>query len=614
MCGIAVIFAYKHNVPRVDLDELSRVNSTMHKRGPDGKGEWLRHDRSIGLAHTRLAVIDLSERAAQPMASDDGKTVISFNGEIYNYKELREVLVRKGYRFKGSSDTEVLLNLYREYGNDMLPRLRGMFAFAIWDDEESTLFCARDLYGIKPLYYHDDGSTLRMASQVKTLLQADITSKEQDPAGLVGFYLFGHIPEPFTLYRSIRALPAGCTLTLKAGSSPQINRFASVGEVYRNAKSEKTGERDNLESIERALLDSVKQHLVSDVPVGLFLSSGIDSGLLLALLAKAGQQQIRTVTGSFKEYAGLDDDEAPLAARIAATYGANHDTVLIEEPEIKASLPAFMAAMDQPSIDGLNTWLISRAASRCGLKVALSGLGGDELFGGYPSFFDVPRWQAVFDASKKVPGLNSLASATLKSFKRLGLPVNPKLAALPDLGETWPGAYLVRRGLFMPWELEDILGRELTQAGLETLRPLALIESEIEPDPGNAFVRTATLESSLYMKNQLLRDSDWASMDNSLEVRTPLVAHALLKKIAPQLKSAAGEITKKAIARKIGGDLPAEWSTRNKTGFTVPINRWLESISDLDMWRRVPQLRAENCHWARRWAYTVMAMAPRATA
>ncbi|MFC1680393.1 asparagine synthase (glutamine-hydrolyzing) [Pseudomonadota bacterium] len=609
MCGIAAIFAHNPNAPRVDLTELKRLKDSMHNRGPDGSGEWINAKGSVGLAHTRLAIIDLSKKAAQPMASEDGKTIITFNGEIYNYPELKVELIQKGYHFKSNSDTEVLLNLYLEFGRDMLTKLRGMFAFAIWDEHESSLFCARDLYGIKPLYYCDDRTTLRVASQVRTLLAANIDSREQDPAGLAGFYLFGHIPEPFTLYLSIKALPAGSTLTLEAGGHPKIERYSRVSEIYHCAPLQAREKMDSLGAIENALVDSVRHHMVSDVPVGLFLSAGIDSGLILALMARAGHDQIRTITVTFDDYSGLENDEAPMAARVASTFGARHDTTVIEEAEIRSALPIFTEAMDQPSIDGLNTWLISRAASTSGIKVALSGVGGDELFGGYPSFSDIPRWQAVVSAGQKIPGLNRLASATLTSLGRLGMPIKPKLAALPRLANTWPGAYLVRRGLFMPWELRDVVGNELAEAGLEALRAVQLVESEIEPDPGNAFTRTATLESGLYMKNQLLRDTDWASMAHSLEVRTPLVDQALLKTLAFALKNTAGMVTKQQIAQKICADMPVGWSARNKTGFTVPIHKWLETVSDLDAWRRIPILKAGSCHWSRRWAYTVMSIA-----
>lgn len=614
MCGIAAIFAYKPDAPRVNLGELGRLKLSMQKRGPDSEGEWLNRVNSLGLTHTRLAIIDPSNLAVQPMTSVDGKTVISFNGEIYNFRERRKELIQKGYRFNSNSDTEVLLNLYREYGSKMLTKLRGMFAFAIWDDESSTLFCARDIYGIKPLYYSDDGSTLRVASQVRTLLRADIESKERAPGGIVGFYLFGHVPEPFTLYKSIHALPAGYSLTLSAGSNPKIEKYAAISEIYNHASSHRRDTNDALESIEQALTDSLVHHMISDVPVGLFLSAGIDSGLMLALLARAGYEKVRAITVSFDEYADTREDEAPIAARVAKHCGAIHDTVTIGESEIKAELLNFMESMDQPSIDGLNTWLISRAAAGCGLKVALSGIGGDELFGGYPSFSDISRWQAIFGSSKKVPGLNNLAHSLIGVGRRFGLSLSPKLEALPYLADSWAGAYLVRRGLFMPAELEDILGSELTEAGLAELQPVELIESAIVPDPGNAFARTATLESCLYMKNQLLRDTDWAAMDHSLEVRTPLADHTLLAGIASDLKSNAGEVTKKTIARRIGGDLPEEWSVRAKTGFTVPIQKWLESINDFRVWQSVPSLCSDNCHWARRWAYTVMSIAPHASA
>ena len=607
MCGVAAIFAYGVGAPPVDVDELGRLRSCLRKRGPDSEGEWRSADTRLGLAHTRLAIIDLDTRADQPMMTADKRLVISFNGEIYNYRELREELVAKGYGFHTTSDTEVLLYMYQEYGQHMLLKLIGMFAFVIWDDERSTLFAARDPYGIKPLYYSDDGSTLRLASQVGALRDSRIESREQDPAGIVGFYLFGHIPEPYTLYRSVRALPSGCFLLQSAGQSVQVERYASIAGAYHNAARQDAG-GNGWDAIEDALAGSVDYHMVSDVPVALFLSSGIDSGLLLASLSKTGHQPVSTVTVTFDEYRHSAEDEAPMAAEVASRFGAKHETIRLSETEMRSDLFRFLEAMDQPTIDGLNTWLISRSTSRCGFKVALSGIGGDELFGGYPSYVDLPRWQNWFGRGGSLPLVNSFLASMLKTFSKLGLPINPKALSLPSLGQSWPGAYLVRRGLFMPEELELILGRDLARAGLDRLQPIPLIESEIEPDPGNSFVRVSTLESSLYLKNQLLRDTDWASMDHSLEVRTPFVDWKLLSRLAPTIRSMSASMNKQDLAERADTQMPEGWAVRKKTGFTVPMHDWLRSVSDLGEWRRHSTLNNDNCHWSRRWAYTIMAL------
>ena len=309
MCGINGIFAYHYAANPIDRAELIRTRDHMAARGPDGMGEWIGKDDRIGLGHRRLAIIDLSDAAAQPMVSADGKLVVIFNGEIYNYRELRGRLEAKGYVFRSQSDTEVLLHLYAEKGEAMVHDLRGMFAFAIWDTEQRTLLLARDPYGIKPLYYADDGWTLRFASQVKALLAGGAVSRDPEPAGQVGFYLFGSVPEPFTTYQEVRALPAGSTLLVDRVGAHEPQRYYSIAEAYCDAEAPvpahaRMDDAAATGVIREALLDSVRHHLVADVPVGAFLSAGIDSGALVGLMRDAGQQDIQTVTLAFEEFRG----------------------------------------------------------------------------------------------------------------------------------------------------------------------------------------------------------------------------------------------------------------------------------------------------------------------
>ena len=287
MCGIAAIF--RHNGHKGSIDAASWLgiaNQVQQKRGPDGEGIWVSEDKTIGLAHRRLAIIDLSSTGAQPMATGDGLLRITYNGEIYNYKALRTRLESQGYRFRSSSDTEVLLHLYREYGQTMVEHLRGMYAFALWDDEKSGLFLARDPFGIKPLYYADDGHTIRVASQVKTLLAAGGTDTSPEPAGHVGFFLWGYVPEPFTLYKGIHALQAGTALWVAQGDThPKFTTFCDVAkEIARPVDTNPDMSREEIaEALGKALQDSVRHHMVSDVPVGVFLSAGLDSISIAAL-------------------------------------------------------------------------------------------------------------------------------------------------------------------------------------------------------------------------------------------------------------------------------------------------------------------------------------------
>ena len=298
MCGINGIFAYHYAANPIDRDELVRTRDHMAARGPDGKGEWISEDGHVGFGHRRLSIIDLSEAGAQPMTSADGKLVVTFNGEIYNYRSLRKRLEAKGRVFRSQSDTEVLLHLYVEKGEAMVHDLRGMFAFAIWDSERKRLFLARDPYGIKPLYYADDGWTLRFASQVKALLAGGKVSRDPEPAGQVGFYLWGSVPEPFTTFRQIRILPAGCTAVVDRIGMHSPNHYDSIAAVYcdAEARSETSKPKDRVAKIGTALLDSVRHHLIADVPVGAFLSAGIDSGAIVGLMRDAGQNDIQTVT------------------------------------------------------------------------------------------------------------------------------------------------------------------------------------------------------------------------------------------------------------------------------------------------------------------------------
>ena len=370
MCGIAGIFSYRPSAPPVDREELLRIREAMVRRGPDGAGLWLSKDSSVGLAHRRLAILDLSENGAQPMATPDGQLRIVFNGEIYNYREMRDRLKAKGYAFISDTDTEVLLYAYREYGQGMVEKLRGMFAFAIWDEKKRGLFLARDHFGIKPLYFHDDGETLRVASQVKAVLAGGGIKTQPEPAGHVGFFLWGCVPEPYTLYRNLFALPAGHTLWADQCGPRVPRKYFDVAEELGRAADTKT-EGPVAEILKAALRDSVKHHLIADVPVGVFLSSGMDSTTLTAL-ASEEINRLQAVTLGFDEYRNSSADEVPLAQKVAAHYGCTHHISHISNHDFDEELSAILQAMDQPTIDGVNTYFVARAARRAGLKGALS--------------------------------------------------------------------------------------------------------------------------------------------------------------------------------------------------------------------------------------------------
>jgi asparagine synthase (glutamine-hydrolysing) len=610
VCGIAGIFAYRDAAPAVDETELRAIRDAMAARGPDAFGAWIEADARLGLAHRRLSILDLSERGAQPMASEDGSRVVVFNGEIYNHAELRADLESRGFRFRSTSDTEVLLALYAADGEAMLPKLRGMYAFALWDARRRGLFLARDPYGIKPLYLADDGQTLRFASQTKALLAGRV-GEATDAAGLAGFLLFGSVPEPFTKYRAIRSLEAGTSQWFDERGPSVPKRHGSVAATFARAAEHKAScatEAELRREVAAALADSVRHHLVADVPVGAFLSAGVDSTTLVSLMRDAGSEDVRTVTLAFDDLRGTPQDEAPLAESMARRYETRHTTVRYGASALLDATDAFLTAMDQPSIDGLNQFLVSRAAHDAGLKVALSGLGADELFGGYPSFRTLPRWVSLLRGPSRLP---AVGRALESAFHHLGggcLPVTPKLASLVRYGGSYPGAYLLRRGLFMPAELPGLLGREVAEEGLGRLDPIGLLEGALTPDPLEPYARVAVLESSLYMRNQLLRDSDWASMAHGLEVRVPFVDATLTERLAPWLVANGARVRgKELIAGAPKVPIPAALVDRPKTGFFVPVAPLLaDARTGLDTWRRVPTLAAAHTHWSRRMAYALV--------
>ena len=603
MCGINGIFAYRADAPEVDPEELMVSRECMRSRGPDAADQWISDDGRVGLGHRRLAIIDLSPGGAQPMRR--GALVIIFNGEIYNYREIRARLEAAGRTFTSHSDTEVLLRLYEEKGAEMFGELRGMFAIALWDGARRRMLLARDPYGIKPLYYSDEGGTLRVASQVKALIAGGRVSRQFDPAAAAGFFLRGTVPEPFTMYRSIRALPAGSYCWVDENGAHEPVQYFSIAATLREAvdHARDVSDDERVAAVHDAVLESVRYHMVADVPVGAFLSAGIDSTAVVALARESGASELQTMTLRFEEYRGRDNDEAPLASLVAQRYDVRHTIRDLSLADFRAELPRIFAAMDQPTVDGLNSYFISKAAADVGLKVALSGTGGDELFGGYTSFRDIPRWMPLTTRLARIPGLSEGVYRLNAALARRSRHVSPKMGEILRHGSSYAGAYLVKRGRFLASELPEVLGAERAAEGLQRLNILALIDRAVTPDPGNPYARVAALESSLYLRNQLLRDMDWASMAHSLEVRVPLVDAHLLRRIAPVLVTRR-ERGKQILANAPRPPLPDVVRERRKTGFTLPIKEWLQQEGHVEFGKRSwarkvyeVMFSSENGHW-----------------
>ena len=603
MCGLAGVIA---GSKPVDLEVLRAMNDAMRSRGPDGEGVWLERDARAGLAHRRLSIIDLSDAGSQPMVR--GRNCISYNGEIYNYRELREGLEAQGRRFVSQSDTEVLLHLYEEYGTEMFAKIRGMYAFVLWDGAKGKALIARDPYGVKPLYYAAVDGGVRLASQVKALMAAGDVSRQKSLAGMAGFYLLGSVPEPYTIFEKVHALPAGSFAWVGTDGLESLQAHFSVADQFNlgdaQGAQELTG-ADMQERVREALRESVRHHLVADVPVGVFLSAGIDSGAMLALMRELGQQEVQAVTLAFESFRGGHHDEAPWAQRIAERYGAKHVVRRIRAAEMESWRDQIVEAMDQPSVDGTNTWLVSRAAAEMGLKVALSGLGGDELVGGYTSFRDIPRWVGLFGLPGRIPHFGRAVRELYRRLLQQHLRLSPKAAGMVEYGGSYSGAYLLRRGIFMPWELGQVMGEEQARQGLMELQPLRLIEAAMA-SKSTDFGRVASLEAGLYMKNQLLRDCDWASMSHSLEVRVPLVDAWLLKSLGSLFARYGRGGGKRFVAQSPKKPLPDQLRVATKTGFSIPMAAWLDHDERFSAWRQVKTLSAANCHWARRFSYGLM--------
>lgn len=575
MCGIAGAFAFSPSAESIDRTVVLRLNDLQRRRGPDGSGLWSSEHNHVVLGHRRLAIIDTGASGHQPMSDVTGRWMISFNGEIYNYRALRLELEGLGRVFRTNSDTEVLINAVAQWGEAGLRKLRGMYAFALWDALEQELWLARDPYGIKPLYVSESRGTLWFASQARALSSCAPLDTRRDAAALTGFYLWGHVPEPFSWWAGIRAFPAGHVQRIRTTQAPSAPKaFACVCDAYLKRPTQPLAHGE----LRQLMLDCVRDHMVSDVPVGVFLSAGIDSNVIAALAAELGTQ-LRTVTVAFDEYAGTRNDEAPLAEAAAKVLGSDHATVRIGRDEFEELLDDFMLCMDQPTIDGLNTYLVSRAAATQGLKVALSGLGGDELFGGYPSFQQIPKHLKWGQRLSFIKPFGFMVQAL---FRAMPLPgISRKAAGLLSHSGDIASSYLLRRALYLEDELDALLDESWLNEGLErlaTVRMLTGTVSTLRTEGTPLYAQIAALESCWYMRNQLLRDTDWSSMAHGVEVRVPFVDLCLLERLGPAMASTAPP-SKQDLA-ECARDLPRSMLARPKTGFSTPVREWISERAD----------------------------------
>ncbi len=584
MCGIAGIIGRISDANRQAVRAMSR---NLAHRGPDGENFFESAPDSQGngvlFAHRRLSILDLSTAASQPMTDAvTGQHTLTFNGEIYNYVELRERLQSQGQRFRSSGDTETVLRHLALGGHTVVGDLRGMFAFALWDDAKRKILLARDPMGIKPLYILRNPDTsearewsLLFASEIRAILACGLLKAPRlDPTGVASFIWNGFVPGPNTIIESIRLVPAGRALVFDLGGCEQSS------DAFWSMPAAEAPKTSTIADVRSTLRDSVSLHLASDVPLGVFLSGGIDSSAVANLAARASPSEVQTFTLAFDEQ---DYDEGPFARAIAESIGTRHNEVRLTEQTFIGSLDQALESIDQPTFDGLNSFYISQVVRQAGVKVALTGSGGDELFGGYKSFRDLPRLQAISKALSWLPqsGRIGLARAIAQFADRnsAGVGGQVRWAKLPsmmanadDLLEVYQLAY----ALFVPdfhakllnWQpsgvasgLPDPLRRDLQNeiAGHEALSALGI------------------LEQRLFLGERLLRDTDVASMAVSLETRLPLVDSAVTDVVARLPSSVRyAPLGRKQLLRDIGLEgLDPKLFERPKRGFEMPFDRWI---------------------------------------
>jgi asparagine synthase (glutamine-hydrolysing) len=603
----------------------------MRHRGPDDQGVFVAPDGRVGLANRRLAIRDLSPAGHMPMANDDSSIWITYNGEIYNTDVLRSDLEALGCRFRSHSDTEVILRSYEVWGAQAVNRLRGMFAFAILDRRPSAgasglLLLARDPMGIKPLYVAHTGAGLVFASELQAMRASGLTSAELDPASLVAYLLLGSVPNPLTIYGQVQALAPATWLEidLDRPDAPRANTYWRLPQEVRPTASQ----ADAVALVQDRLVDAVRVRLVSDVPLGAFLSGGLDSSSVVMLMRAATNGPIRTCSMVFEE---AEYSEAPYAQAVAEAAGAEHFERVITAQDVLDEFDAMLASLDQPSMDGVNTYFVSQTARQAGLTVALSGLGGDELFGGYPNTFGQTfPLQRALHLARAVPGGRQAAHAAIAM-----LPNRQQWSRVADALDrpaSLASAYLTRRSLFAPREVRQLVTAEVWDEAarrFDAVNYVLAAAGRPAPDVQAALAWISRAELRTYTHNQLLRDTDVMSMAHSLEVREPLLDAPLVEAVlrlpdSAKQDRAAGP--KPLLAQAMGDRLPAVVrQRRDKQGFTFPFARWMRGPLQAQMQARLLALDGSGwlrpgasrqvyedylqgrMHWSRPWALVALA-------
>jgi len=573
MCGICGIYGEVSDASRV----VRNMNSVMLHRGPDDEGYYIEGEIALGMR--RLAIIDLSPSGHQPMTNETGEIVVIFNGEIYNFLELKAVLESKGHHFKSQTDTECILHAYEEYGPDCVHKFRGMFAFAIYDKTRRELFIARDRLGVKPLYYAKLGGRLVFASEVKALLSSGLISKRINFQAVHHFLSFGSVPNSMTMFRDVEVLPPGHTLFLRKNSDPVIRKYWDPIDF---CDPKPASFNHAVEQIREIVEEAVKIRLISDVPLGVFFSSGLDSGIIAGIMKQTFGANVKGFTVGFSDSSSAN--EAPIATRAAKELLIDHATSIVSGEDAVADLENVISAMNQPSYDGLNTWFVSGFARRR-VTVALSGLGADEIFWGYRHFRRIPQYIGLARVWKRIIPSDKHSSLA-RLLRRSLFSHNAKLDKMlllssNDVSPELVQVYSLYRFLQPEEWKTNLYSKEfLAELGyavpsMDLLHPL-LAGFEMQWGVEKAI---SVLEIKNYLANILLADSDSMSMAHSLEVRFPFLDHKLVEYMLNlDSRLFIRSIREKGLLKKAFSDLlPSVTIGRKKQGFELPMKQWMKT-------------------------------------
>lgn len=618
MCRIAGIVDFNKSLGENLEQIVVSMRDSMAHGGPDDAGVYVDHNKGIAIGNRRLSIIDLSACGHQPMSNHEGSVWITYNGEIYNFEVLRNELKKHGCQFKSRTDTEVLVYGYEEWGIEgLLSRLRGMFAFAIYDKRGSSfkLILARDRFGIKPLYYYHDKDKFIFSSEVKAFGISGLVKADLNAGALVNFLQLGSIPPPLTSIKNVFSLSSAHYMVVQKNNI-EFKQYWDILNYFKGYSDKSSDEA--IKQIRDLLYDTVKLHLISDAPLGVFLSGGIDSASLVAIASKYTDIPLKTLSIVFEEE---KYSEALYSREVANIYKTDHSEILLKQSDFLNEIPKIFEAMDEPSIDGVNTYFVSKAAKETGLKAVLSGIGGDEVFLGYNYFKNINalNFSQKFLSLLPVYFRKTLITSYMNIERVLGLKVHEKLDYM--INPTTLNNYLLFRGLFTLREIQGLIG--ISKSELDELS----IFSDSFYKKGS-FVQNLPLVQTFnyldfnhYLHDQLLKDADFMGMRHSVEIRVPFVDHLLVEnvlKLSPDIKLSNG-INKPLLVKSLINDLPKNVYARKKMGFVFPFGDWIKNdignfadiVQSADMFdtKAVKEMFGDfnkgKLHWSRIWALVV---------